>query len=455
MDRRRVFRALQQLPTDERLRALERLIPTSVVRDVLRQSGHDQRHCPRLPHWFMVYFIVGMGLFPKDCYRQIYKHLQRFRRGVTPTRTTLGQARQGLGVAPIRRLASKVVRLLASPDTPGSFYRGMRLMATDGFVLDLPDTPANARVFGKPQSGRAEGAFPQARVLGLCEAGTHVFYRWLVKPLRRGEVSMAPTILRWLEPDMLLLWDRNFLSYKNLSLVRTQQAHLLARIKSNLVFVPTAVLPDGSFLAKMYPSPHDREKDRHGIVVRIIEYSLDDPSRPQQGKPHRLLTTLLDAKLDPAEELIVLYHQRWEEELTIDELKTHQKERPVLRSQTPAGVIQEIDGLLLAHYTVRAVMVEAADEQGLDPRRLSFTATLKILRCRLPEVPKDGTDVAGRQRWWEDLVAEVGEEVLPERRDRVNPRVIKRKMSKWPKKRPCHRRPPQPSRPFRQSIVIT
>src|SRR5205085_7059366 len=124
----------------------------------------------------------------------------------------------------------------------------------------------------------------------------------------------------------------------------------------------------------------------------------------------------------------------------------HQRARPVLRSQTPAGVVQEVEGLLLAHYAVRALMQEAAEREGLDPQRLLFVGALKVLRCRLPEVP---ASAAGRRRWWADLVAEVGEEVLPERRDRVNPRVIKRKLSKWPKKRPQHRRPPQPTKPFR------
>jgi hypothetical protein len=455
MDRRPLLHDLQQLPSDERLRALERIIPVEVVQEVLRETGHALRHCCCLPHWFMVYFVLGLGLFAKDCYRQIFKNLQRFRRGSTPRRSTLTAARKGLGVAPIRRLIAKIVRLLATPDTPGAFYRGMRLMALDGFVLDLPDTPDVARVFGKPQSGRSEGAFPQARVLALCETGTHVLCRWLVKPIRRSEVSMVPAVLRGLQEGMLLLWDRGFLSYGTVKQVRLRQAHLLARVKSTFVLAPLQVLPDGSHLSKLYPSTWHRKKDKDGIVVRVIEYTLDEPNRPHEGKPHRLLTTLLDAELDPAEELIVRYHERWEEELTIDELKTHQQERPVLRSQTLAGVVQEIDGLLLAHYAVRALMFEAACAQGIDPRRLSFTGTLKILRCRLPEVPKNPKDKAGRRRWWEDLLAEVGEEVLPQRRDRINPRVIKRKMSKWAKKRPQHRRPPQPTKTFRESIVIT
>lgn len=453
MERPSVEDVLQQLPTDERLRALERIIPLDVVQQVLQQTGHDRRHCPCLPHWFMVYFVLGLGLFAKDCYRQIFKNLQRFRPGGTPGRSTISEARKGLGIAPVRLVAHKVIRLLATPDTLAAFYCGMRLMALDGFVLNMPDTEDNTRTFGKPQSGRAEGAFPQARVLALCEVGTHVLYRWLIKPLCRGEVSMVGYLLRFLEEGSLLLWDRNFLNYKSLKQVRARNAHLLARVKSNFVFVPIKVLDDGSYLSKMYPSWGHRQKDKDGILVRIIEYTLE--GRGKEGEVHRLLTTLLDAEQHPAEELIILYHERWEEELAIDELKTHQQERPVLRSQTPAGVVQEIDGLLLAHFCVRALMFEAANEQGEAPRRMSFTATLKILRCRLPEVPRNPKDKAGRQQWWENLIAEVGEEVLPERRDRVNPRVIRCKMSKWPKKRPYHRKPPRPSKSFRESIVIT
>ena len=447
---------LSKLPSDERLRALERIIPLQTVQEVLRHTGHAKRRCSCLPHWFMAYFVLGLGLFAKDSYSQIFKNLQRFRPGCTPRSNTFTEARKGLGIAPVRLLAAKVVRLLGTPDTPGAFYKGMRLMALDGFIVDLPDTPANARIFGRPKGGRGDGAFPQARILALCEIGSHAFYRHQIKPLCRGEISIAPVLLRHLEPDMLLLWDRNFLSFKTVhQVVIDRKAHLLARIKSGPIFEPTEVLSDGSYLSKIYPSSRHRERDEGGIVVRIIEYKLEGTGHAEEGKVHRLLTDLLDPEQHPAEELIILYHERWEEEQAIDELKTHLQERPVLRSQTPAGVVQEIEGLLLAHFTVRALMQEAAGREGMDPDRLSFTATLKILRCRLPEVPKNPNNRAGRKRWWEDLLAEVAEQPLPQRRHRVNPRVIKRKMSHWDKKQPYHRNPPKPVKSFRECIVIT
>lgn len=435
----------------ERIRALKQIVSRKAIARALQPSEGKHRYCRRLPRWFMVWFVIGLGLFCQDSYRQIFRWLQRFRRKATPGRSTLCEARKSLGIAPLRRLADDVIQLQAQPDTPHAFYGGMRLMAVDGFVLDVADTPANDRVFGRPGSGRSPGAFPQVRVLSLCEVGTHVLWRSSIKPCYRGEVPMASHLVRFLEENMLLLWDRGFLSYDLVRAVRQRHAHLLARVKKNLIFNPIRRLSDGSYLAKLYPSSRHRKRDEEGILVRIIEYTFEDPGRPGSGEKHRLLTTLLDAKRHPAKRLIVLYHERWEEELTIDEFKTHQRERAVLRSETPTGVVQEIYGLLLGHFVIRKLMCEAAAAVGCAPRELSFVNTLKILRCRLPEAPRSP---GGLERWYQDLLAEVAEERLEPRRNRINPRVIKRKMSNWAKKRAKHRHFPQPTLEFRKSIVM-
>lgn len=442
---------LAQWPSRERLRALQRIIPRVRVQEALRDTGQQRRRCRRLPPWFMVWFVVALGLFCRDSYRQVFKWLQPFRRKGTPGRSTLCEARQRLGVAPVHRLVAGSIELQATLQTPGAFYAGLRLMALDSFVVDVPDSAANARVFGRPGSGRSPAAFPQARVLALCEVGTHVLWRTQIKPCQRSEVKMAAPLLKNLQEGMLLLWDRAFLSFSLVRLVQKRRAQLLARVKAKLVFRPLNRLRDGSYLAKLYRSPAHRQRDQGGRVVRIIEYTLNERGRSGAGEKHRLLTTLLDATRHPAKRLILLYHERWEEELAIDELKTHQRERLVLRSETPAGVVQEIDGLLLAHYIIRVLMTEAARRNELAPRRLSFTGTLKVLRCRLPACPDTRL---GQRRWCADLLAEVAEEVLPPRRNRINPRVIKRKMSNWRKKRPEHYRWPQPTKKFHQSIAL-
>jgi hypothetical protein len=399
----------------------------------------------------MVWFMIALGLFCGDCYRQIYRWLIPWKKADVPGRSTLCEARQRLGVAPLVHLAREVIHLLAQPRTPGAFYLGMRLMAVDGFVVDLPDTPANDRAFGRPGNQYSLGAFPQAQVLGLVELGTHVFWRWRINNCSIDEMVVAKSLLEHLQPRMLLLWDRGFASFQLVQGVVDHGTNLLARWKNNRILRPIRVLNDGSYLARIYAGDSDRRADRGGIDVRIIEYTLNEPARAGHGESHRLLTTLLDEECHPAAKLVELYHRRWEEELAIDELKTHQMQRPVLRSQTPPGVVQEIYGLMLGHYVIRSLMHEAAGRTTSSPLHLSFTGTLKILRCRLPECPES---VRGRQQWWENLLEEIGEEQIPSRRNRVNPRVIKRQQSQWPRKRARHRRCPQPTRPFRDSIVI-
>jgi hypothetical protein len=435
----------------ERLAALKRIIPQEKRTAALLRSGRGQTLCPRVGDDFMLLFVVALGLFASDCYRQIYRWLRPFVEGGTPGRSTLCEARHRLGVRALMHLAKQAVCLLAGPETPGAFYQGLRLMTIDGFSVNLPDTPANEKRFGRPRNGRSAGAFPQAQVLALMEAGTHVLWRWVIKGCQVDETRMAPRLMKHLCAGMLLLWDRGFASFELVRQTRAQGAELLARWKNNRILVPVKRLCDGSFLAFIYRSEKDRKAKKNGLQVRIIEYVLEEPGRTGHQEKHRLLTTLLDAKLHPAKTLVELYHVRWEQELAIDEVKTHALERRALRSQTPAGCVQEIHGLLLGHYVIRTLMFEAAKTSAKSPLRLSFTGTLKILRCRLPECPQDD---AGRDLWWDRLLLEISEEEIPPRRNRINPRVIKRQQSKWPKKRAQHRNPPQPTLPFRDSIKI-
>ena len=240
----------------------------------------------------MVWFVIALGLFCCDCYRQVFRWLQPFRRGGNPGRSTFCEARQRLGIAPlrswpIRSSVSKVTQLRLAHSTADADHGSGRIRRR------CARYPGQRPAFGRPGSSRAPAAFPQARVLALCETGSHVLWRFLIKPQSCGEVTMAHDLLRFLQKDMLLLWDRNFLSYQTVSEVLQRGAHLLARIKSNLIFKPIRCWTMVR-LAKIYPRPADREKDRNGILVRIIEYTFDDPGRPGSGEPHRLLTTLLD-----------------------------------------------------------------------------------------------------------------------------------------------------------------
>src|SRR3954447_16555853 len=454
------------LPADDagrildRLAGLEQVIRPADIQQALAATGRvNERRCT-LTHEVVLWVVLAMGLFTDVPIRQVFKLARRLRKGEeSPHRSSLCVARQRLGVAPVRHLFLQVARPLARPETPGAFYRGLRLMGVDGTVYDVPDSEDNAAAFARPSAGpRGDGAFPQVRKLSLVELGTHVEAALVVRSSAQGEPSMVDDLIPHLEPEMLLLWDRGFFSYELWRQMIAHEVKVLARVKCQLILRPIEDLSDGSYLAKIYRSSYDRTKDRDGIVVRVIRYTLDDPQRVGHGEEHVLITSLLDGNLYPASELIILYHERWEEEQVFDEQKTHQDPRRVtkpahLRSETPAGVIREIYALSLGHFVIRSLMFEAAATVGLDPDHLSFTGCFQILKCRLPEC--DSKTAAGFEAWYEAVLWEMQGERTDPRRNRVNPHVIKRKMSKWKKKRPEHRRPPPMKKTFAETVVMT
>ena len=218
------------------------------------------------------------------------------------------------------------------------------------------------------------------------------------------------------------------------------------------------IFADGSFLAKVYRSNWYRENDCGGILVRVIQYTLDDPQRTGNQERHVLLTNLFDAAEYPAQEVICEYHERWEIENVFDEQKTHQdpsraEKTTNFRSETSDGLTQEIYAVSLAHFVTRALMFQAAKEANIDVDRLSFKGCFQILKTRLPEHrPEDG--MSRLQQWFEALIWEMGSEKIPPRRNRINPRVIKRKMSRWNKARPQHRNLPPLKKKFYETIVM-
>ena len=382
-------------PVQERLSdriaigVLTATFPPALVDRVVTETGRREQRHRLLPARVVVYLVLALALFSGQAYEEAARLLteglgwaRRWERTWrVPTTKAITRARERLGAEPVRRLFVEVARPLATERTQGAWYRGRRVLAIDGTTLDVPDTPANQAAFGRPTGHRGErSAFPQVRVLALAECGTHAIIAAVLGPLATGETTLAPSLFGRLGAGMLLLADRGFIGFALWRAAQETGAELVWRAKANQVLPVDRQLADGSSLSRIYAATDRRKRDP--IVVRVVEYTLGtDPGRPAKPAPYRLVTTILDPDQAPAVELAALYHQRWEFETALDELKVHQRgPGMVLRSRSPELVTQEVWGMLLVHHAIRALMHQAALDGEVDPDRLSFIRALRVVR---------------------------------------------------------------------------
>jgi len=371
---------------------LASVCPRALIEDVLTATGKSSQRERLLPAPAVVYYVMALALWREapleEVLRVVCEGLQWLGGGqaeaVQASKSAISQARTRLGSEVMRQLAERVLRPLAPPGAPGAWYRGLRVMALDGSCMDVADEAANAAFFGYPGASRGQSAFPQARLLGLVECGTHVVTAAEVAPYGRSEQAMAAQLLpAKLRPDMLVLADRNFFGFKLWQLACASGARLVWRVKADRKLPVEQMLSDGSYLSTVFDS-EDRRRSA-GQVVRVIDYELRDSATPTEDS-YRLVTNILDPAQAPALELAALYHERWEIEGVFDEFKTHLRANStVLRSKTPELVLQELWGLLLAHFAIRQLMTQAAWPRSLDPDRLSFTHAVRVIKRKLPQ----------------------------------------------------------------------
>jgi hypothetical protein len=452
--------ATAKLRDEHLLNALATAMPFEVVRGVLTDLAAGRQRTRKLPAELTLLLPVGMALFPREAIERVLVKLLQGLRFIWPgpalepaTKSAICQARYQLGARPLARLFHRVCRPLATPETPGAFLFGLRLVALDGTTEAVPDTPANRGYFGGPANQRGPASFPHVRGVYLIECGTHAILDAGFWPYHVGERVGGRRVLRSVTPGMLVLWDMGFHSADLIGAVTARGAHVLGRVPSYVHLPVYHRLADGSYLCRLSTGKDWQRPRQPHQLVRVIEYTLTDPNRPGVGERHRLITTLLDPAQAPALDLVCAYHERWEIELVIDEHKTHLRllQHP-LRSHKPAGILQELYGLLLAHFAIRTVMAEAAAQVHLDPRRLSFVQAVQLVGDALAEFQMVVPDQ--RSALYQRLLTDIGRHPLPPRANRLNPRVLKYRRAKYPPKRPHHRRWPQPTMSFRNAVAM-
>lgn len=393
-------RTLAELPKGSRitdyisLGVVAKTFPVATVKSVLEATGRSSRRQRALPAHVVVYYVIALALYMQSSYREVLRGLlEGIQWLLNPTarikvtgKSGISQARTRLGVEPVKQLHDQIVCPIATEATKGAWYRGWRVVSLDGSTLEVADEDANDAAFGRPVAQRGKSAFPQIRFVSLVENGTHVLFGTRMAGYGTSEMTLAKGVLPWLGQGMLCLADRYFFSFELWHQARTRGSELLWRIRKNLQLPCEQRLADSSYLSRIYPSGQDRKRNRNGVVVRVIDYRLEGVAGAEPL--YRLVTTILDPEAAPALELAALYHERWEIETALDELKTHLRgARIVLRSKRPDLVRQEFYGLMMAHFAIRGLMHEAALKADEDPDRLSFVHAVRVIRRKLQSFP--------------------------------------------------------------------
>lgn len=382
------------------------MIHRDIVDDAIRETGKREARSRLLPAHVVVYYVLALNLFFGEAYEEVMRQLVNGLRFLgnwrdnwkVPSTSAISQARVRLGEAPVKLLFERIAVPMARPGTRGAWFHGLRMMAMDGLVLDAPATPANDEAFGRSSNDTAPSPFPQVRLVALGECGTHAVVDAALGGIDVGEQTLAEELITRFTPDSLVLADRNFYSYQAWQRARASGAALLWRVSATLRLSVLEWLPDGSYRSVVI-NPNIRGRRREALLaaaaagydldpaqamtVRVVEYMIEN--RAGGGELFCLITSLLDHEFAPAVELAEAYAQRWEIELSFDEIEIHQTgHQRVLRSRTPELVKQEIWALLLTHYAIRHIMKDAADTVGTDPDDLSFIRSYRAIRRQVP-----------------------------------------------------------------------
>jgi Transposase DDE domain/Insertion element 4 transposase N-terminal len=424
---------------------LQEILPRAQIEEQLETYQMWEQRERKLNMVALVYWLIGLHIYPHLSQRAVYAKLVSGQRAgrddvaaSIPSKSAFSYRREQLGSELLEELFVQCAGPKASEQTKGAFWKGMRLLALDGTVESVPDTPDNRATFRySTDDEQSHSPFPQARLVLLVECATHLICDAEISSCRQAEASSTRLLLeRWRWQNALVLWDSGFHASRAIFELRASGSHVLGRLKSHVLVKPLCHLWDGSYLTFIYEDQDHHRGKR--MLVRVISYTFTDPRIPGATKQvYRLVTTLLDPFLYPAKELAVLYHERWHVELVIGETRTALRlSARTLRSLTPNGVIQELYALLLAHTLLRTLMLRAAEPQELAPTTLSFTATIRLVDESLVPLNLVGPD--RRRLMVSHLLQEVATFRLPKQRVRIQARVVKRVRSRYERKKPEH-----------------
>lgn len=408
------------------------------ITEALEASGRETQRERKLPAPFTVWLVIAMAFHRNLSIQNILNHVGNvlgvgslWDGGKEPTSTSVTEARDRVSFGPLRLLVERFRAWLLDTYREAMSWKGMLLVALDGTTFKVPDSEENRRRCGLPGSSRGRAAFPQMRALFLVSAKLRFILGEIFAPYGHAEVPMALRMLAGIPKGALVLLDRNFNAWQLLLGLREAGHHFLIRAKKGMTGTVLAVLGPGDRLVEM-KVPHALRRRCPSLPRTVIVREI---SARIKGTPFRFFSSLLEPSLYRAVELVMLYAERWQEEIALDEIKTHQcgattVNRPVIfRSETPRRVLQEAYGLVLAYNLVRSLMTEAALKHQAQPLRISFVDSLVRIRSAASLMAAARTPLL--PAIFEDLLLSIAQCVIPRRKYRDNPRVVCIKMSKF------------------------
>lgn len=412
------------------------------IEEALEVTGRHSKRERKLPAQFTLWLVVAMGFYRNLSIKNLLDRMGNifgvgslWEGGEDPASSSAVEARDRLGFGPLRRLVKRFRSWVLEEYRDAMSWKGHLLVALDGTTLKVPDSDENRKRFGVPRGGRGRGAFPQMRALFLVSTRLRFILQGLFSPYRRAEIHLALRMLEDIPGRSVVLLDANFNAWQFLLGIRGVGNHFLIRAKDNMKGKVLLVLGRGDRLVEM--KIHRQLRRRFPDLPKTV--ILREISAQVNKEKVRYFTSLLEPGTYEAAELVRLYHERWEEEILIDEIKTHQcgattVNRPVIfRCKTSRRVLQEAYGLVLAYNLVRTLMAEGAQRAGVPAIRISFVDSLE--RIRTAALLMAAAPTRSLPRIFDDLIRSIGYCVLPRRRERFNPREVCIKMSGYRKKR--------------------
>jgi hypothetical protein len=411
------------------------------VLEALVATGTATLRRRRFPAEQVVWLVLGMALFRDLSIAEVVRYLALVLPGSGAREiadSAVAQARARLGASPLRWLFERCAGTWARRSAERLRWRGLAIFGADSTTVRVPDSSENRAMFGDHGAGGARGTsgYPIARIATVMALRSHLLLAARFASYRTSERRLARDLWASVPDDSLVIVDRNFMYAKDLVPLERGgvNCHWLTRARKTQKYRITKRLGPGDAVAQVLVNRHARYEDPslpERWPMRAIRY------RRRGFREQTLLTSLIDPLKFPREEIIALYHERWEIELGYDEVKTQLLEREEsIRSRSPAGVEQELWGIALAYNLVRLEMERAAEIAGVPPVRMSFVACLRAIKLQLMLLAAVSPGRLSKvvDRLHEELAATC---VLPRRRtERLYPRAVKLKMSNYPRKRP-------------------